>query len=231
MPEPWDIYFKDVPEISNVSEYNTSGSCWIEINDAVDESYDVESIENATDIATLRRVRLIIVLVVSILCSVLVFLLIICSGISNETCVKILFKRKINTPKKGIEGQFQFLMSPQPKNNYNGVPHGCVGVGNSENVGRKASRAPGADTYVIVEVEDDSQIEVGGAYSDHVSRTTTNDDVMSYSSPEMSLTSPEVHEDLSKSEIGSVPSLSSLLEKFDTKCEFENLYLSRETEC
>lgn len=222
MLDSWDLYFKNVSVISNSTQLSNNSSCWVNVIGEI-KTNDVGEIDSTTSDATLRKIHLAVVLVTSLFLSVLVTLLFLCSCFNNETFVNVVLRRRIELPKKGIEGQFQFLMPPQSKDTYSTREN----TGNHKSPDYDCAKLPKID--VIVEVDSESNAD---SHLDDVidssapACTTCSDDFTSVTSPfsefEVNFTEGE----------SSCKSISSLLEKADPiTCSFENFYLSEETEC
>ena len=230
MLDSWDLYFKNFSPVINSSETRTNiSSCWVNAIAVIETNEQAANASTVSD-ATLRKIHVTVLLTTSIFCTVLVALLILCSCFSNETFVNVVLRRRIKLPKKGIEGQFQFLMPLQSKDTYSSAAKSLSGnhvAPDPSHVARDFGHVSRGKIDVIVEVDCESSFtepqDCDVMDFSPTTRTITSDDVTS-------ITSPFSDYEVNDGDECSAKSLSSLLERIEPKCSFENFYMCEETE-
>ena len=147
----------DVFLVYNSSLTNFDENCWSEL--APVDGNDDASAAAEFDADYLQKIHIITVFVVCLCGSSLILLLLICACLSSETVIKVVLKRRVKLPHKGIEGQFQFLLSSNSKQLMKTSKSDVTTV-NSDSVNDVM------ETRVSVEVEPDA-LDTGGLLSGH----------------------------------------------------------------
>ena len=148
----------DVFLVYNSNSTDFSENCWSELA-SVDDDLDDAAAAAEFDADYLQKIHIITVFVVCLCGSSLILLLLICACLSSETVIKVVLKRRVKLPHKGIEGQFQFLLSSNSKQLMKTSKSDVTTV-NSDSVNDVM------ETRVSVEVEPDA-LDTGGLLSGH----------------------------------------------------------------